>query len=513
MTAKTLMIQGTTSHAGKSLFVTALCKHYSQDGYRVAPFKAQNMSLNSFATKDGKEIGRAQALQAFAAGIEPITDMNPILLKPKGNGLSQIVFHGKPYADISFKNYHHIFALKEGIRGVQEALARLKATYDLVLIEGAGSPAEINLYEVEIVNMRIAEIANSPVILIADIDRGGVFASIIGTLTLLKPHHQDLVQGIIINKFRGDPSILEPGIHQIEELTGKPVLGVLPYIEILQLPDEDSLSLDKFTSQNPAQLQIAVIRFPKISNFTDFDPLNAEPGVNIYYVTSNNNLGAPDVVILPGTKNTVQDLIWLKHSGLAEQIETLAQREVPIIGICGGYQMLGNAIIDTKGIEGGIQGAIEGLGLLDVTTHFDAYTKETTQTSAQVIGYGPILKRVKEQPFSGYEIHMGTSILGKNVIPAFRISRTVGAHIDRLDGAISKKGLIFGTYLHGLFDDAPVRNALIRYLMERKSIKNLNFLEQDIKTVWNRELNRLVGIVESNVDMTAIRAMIDLSEP
>ncbi|MEM3451929.1 MAG: cobyric acid synthase, partial [Nitrososphaerales archaeon] len=364
--SKALMVQGTSSYCGKSIFVAAFCKIFKDAGYKVAPFKAQNMSLNSYVTENGEEIARAQALQAFACGIEPTSDMNPILLKPKGDTISQIVLHGKPYKDISAKDYYSEFALNEGIKSVKSSLSSLMKNYDLIFIEGAGSPVEINLYEKDISNMRVAELANAPVLLVTDIDRGGAFASLVGTLELLKPKHKRLVKGFIINKFRGQSMLLEQGLKKLEKITGKPVIGIVPYIQDLTLPDEDSMSLERDFYYDDNKANIAIIRLPRISNFTDFDPLELEESINVQYVKSVRELGVPDAVIIPGTKNTIQDLFWLKEKGLAKEIVRLAKLEIPIFGICGGYQIIGKKIIDRKGIEGGRPGEFEGLGLLDV---------------------------------------------------------------------------------------------------------------------------------------------------
>jgi len=313
------MIQGTASYVGKTTFVAAMCKILSVAGYRVAPFKAQNMSLNSYVTRDGKEISRAQAFQAFAAGIEPRAEMNPILLKPKGEMQSQVVLLGQPYGDFQAKGFYEDFAMKEGLKVVRESLERLLREFDVVVIEGAGSPAELNLYDYEIANMRVAELFHSPVLLLGDIDRGGVFASLVGTLTLLRPEHRELVKGLIINKFRGDASILEPGLKDVERITGKPVLGVVPYVESLDLPWEDSLSLETSTAAAGGKIELAIIKLPLISNSTDFDSLRTA-GASIRFVRSVEELDRPDAIIIPGTKNTVQDLRWMKSQGLDREI-------------------------------------------------------------------------------------------------------------------------------------------------------------------------------------------------
>jgi adenosylcobyric acid synthase len=502
------MIQGTSSYCGKSLLVAALCKIFAELGYRVAPFKAQNMSLNSFATKEGREIARAQALQALAAGIEPTSDMNPILLKPKGDMISQIVLHGRPYRDVKAYDYYKKFALKEGIRSVKKALGRLMSRFDILVIEGAGSPAEINLYDCDIANMRVAELADAPVLLVADIDRGGVFASIVGTLRLLKPEHEARIKGLIINKFRGERSILEPGLRQIEKMTGKPVLGVIPYIRDLRLPSEDSVSLEEFRGSNAQPIDIAVIRLPRISNFTDFEPFQFIPGVRLRYVDSPSELNTPNAVILPGTKNTVQDLLWLRNSGLADKVVSLAKQGIPIIGICGGYQMLGTSIIDMKGIEGGIKGEFEGLGLLNVVTYFDKYEKVTEQVLAEAIGEGPILAKVRGRRLKGYEIHMGSTITKDSVKPAFRILKRGYKVVDDFEGAVSSDGLVIGTCLHGIFDNSAVREALLEFLMGRKRMEP--YRQKDSIEVWQESLEKLAQIVRENLDMERIYGLLGL---
>ncbi|MCP8307385.1 MAG: cobyric acid synthase [archaeon] len=508
--SKALMVQGTSSHCGKSLFVATFCKIFKDAGYRVAPFKAQNMSLNSFVTENGEEIARAQALQAFACGIEPTADMNPILLKPKGDMISQIVLHGKPYKDISARDYYSEFALKEGIKSVEESLARLMADYDIIFIEGAGSPAEINLYESDIANMRIAELTNAPVLLVVDIDRGGAFASLVGTLELLKPEHKEIVKGFIINKFRGQSILLEPGLRRLEQITGKPVLGIVPYIQDLTLPDEDSMSLERDFHWDEGKATIAIIRLPRISNFTDFDPLEAEASVNIRYVRSVKELGMPDTVIIPGTKNTIQDLLWLKEKGLAREIIRLAKLGIPIFGICGGYQIIGKRIIDRKGIEGSSPGEFDGLGLLDVTTEFSEYDKVTKRVTAQIVANGPMLNSGMRKTIIGYEIHMGKTSLGKNARPAFKVTKRGDKRVDDFDGAIDNNGLVLGTYIHGIFDRLPVRRCLIDFLMKSKGIKSRNRAIRDIRKEWEKSLRKISDVVKTSLDMNRICEIIGI---
>jgi len=507
--AKTLMVQGTTSYSGKSSLVAALCRLFTEAGYKVAPFKAQNMSLNSFITLDGAEISRAQALQAFAAGVEPTADMNPILLKPKGDMTSQVIFHGKPYRDMRASEYYLEFALSEGVRGVAEALARLRAEHELVLIEGAGSPAEINLYELEIANMRTAEMAEAPVIIIADIDRGGAFASILGTWKLLRPRHRRRVKGFIINKFRGDVDILRSGLTRLEQLTGEPILGVLPYVRQLKLPGEDSISLDDTFSPPQAQIDIVAVRFTRISNFTDLDPLIFQGGVRVRFVESREELGKPDAVILPGTKNTVRDLLWMRRQGISEEVVRLAEEGIPVIGICGGYQMLGKTIKDRRGVEGGTPQDLEGLGLLDTITVFKGYDKVTNQVKVQVMGGGPLLDLVRGREFTGYEIHMGKTRLGKDAKPIFRITQSRGRGVNRLEGATERSGMILGSYIHGIFDNPPLRKALIGYISRCKGIE-VTGSEESMWDLWSRSLERLVQIVEENLDVDKLCEIVGL---
>jgi len=507
---KALMVQGTSSYCGKSLFVATFCKIFKDAGYRVAPFKAQNMSLNSYVTENGEEIARAQALQAFACNIEPTADMNPILLKPKGDMISQIVLHGKPYKDISARDYYSEFALKEGIESVKLSLSRLMEDYDLIFIEGAGSPAEINLYEKDIANMRVAELANAPVLLVVDIDRGGAFASLVGTLELLKPEHRELVKGFIINKFRGQSILLEPGLKKLEQITGKPVLGIVPYVQDLMLPDEDSMSLERNFHCDENKPTIAIIRLPRISNFTDFDPLEAEASINVHYVRSVKELGMPDAIIIPGTKNTIQDLLWLKEKGLAREIIRLAKTGIPIFGICGGYQIIGKKIIDRKGIEGGESGEFEGLGLLDVITEFSEYKKVTKRVTAKILAKGPILNSGIGKTVLGYEIHMGKTSIGKDARPAFRIIKRGDDRVDDFDGAVDNSGLILGTYIHGIFDKLPLRRCLVDYLIKSKKIRSRNKAIRDIREEWEKSLRRFADIVKNSLDMNRICGIIGI---
>ncbi len=486
---RNLMVLGTGSHAGKSMLVTALCRCLSRK-YSVAPFKAQNMSLNSWITRDGKEIGIAQAIQAKAAGIEPTADMNPVLLKPKGDRISQVVLLGEPYADKKAGDYYDSIDEMMGI--VKGAYDRLASQHEVIVIEGAGGAAEINLYHRDIVNIGTARAVRPHIILVGDIERGGVFASIYGTLALLPEDIRSMVFGIIINKFRGDMALLEPGIRQLEELTGLPVLGVIPHTDI-KIPSEDSVSIKDKTGNNHP-VRIAVVRLQHISNFTDFEPL--EKYADIRYVETNGDLAGHDAVILPGTKNTIDDLRELK-GGMEGKIIAEADKGTPIIGICGGYQMLGNEIIDT-GVEGtGGAVSMKGLGLLDVSTRFCEYKKKTEQVEKKVTGNGAILGQIKGETVKGYEIHMGETLIdpktGSNE-PAFGD-----------DGCVGRNGLIIGTYLHGLFDNENIRNTFLGYLYKRRGMIFRDEEEGDI-------IEELAGFVEKNVNMDLICRRIEDEE-
>jgi adenosylcobyric acid synthase len=448
--ASYITILGTQSHAGKSILVTALCRIFRRRGYNVAPFKAQNMSLNSWITKDGKEIGIAQAIQALGASVEPCAEMNPVLLKPKGDMTSQVIVMGKPIGDKRVGQYYG--SIDEMMSIAKRAIEKLSAQYSLIVIEGAGGAAEINLYDRDIANSRMAKAVGSPIILVGDIERGGVFASLYGTIALLPQDDKKLVKGMIINKFRGDVSLLKSGIDELERLTGVPVLGVVPYRR-LNIPSEDSVSIDDKKASGRLDIDVAIIRFPLISNFTDFEPL--ENIVKVRYVEMDDDLRDPDIIILPGSKNTISDLKSLKATPLFRRVKSLAMKGVPVLGICGGYQMLGSHVIDS-GIEGGHNENVEGLGLLPSITYFDAYEKLTRQVEKKVTSCGPILDRIKGGCVKGYEIHMGKSV--------------TEAPVFEDDGCISPSGTIIGTYLHGIFDNKNFLDAVLSYVCERKGI-------------------------------------------
>ena len=467
MTAKTLMIQGTASAAGKSIVVAALCRILRQDGFRVAPFKSQNMALNSFVTRQGEEMGRAQVVQAEAAGLEPTVDMNPILLKPEANARCQVVVSGKPATTITAGEYGPY--AEKLIPIVKASLNRLRSAYDIVIIEGAGSPAEINIMEHEIVNMRIARLAEAPVLLVGDIDRGGVFASLVGTLALLGEAERDYVKGFIINKFRGNVALLQPGLDQLEKYTSRPVVGVIPYYHHILIPEEDSIQQVDWPKRDTdgETVNIAIIRSPRLSNSTDFEPLQQEAGVHVCYVKTPAEIGNPDAIIVPGTKSTTADLAYLKQSGLAESIVNQARSGTPIIGICGGFQMLGKEIKDPHHVESD-ESTVTGLGLLDAITVFQLQ-KTNCQVKARVLSNDGFLEGLREEEVTGYEIHMGQTT-GNNTRPLFSVTPKNKGQADYIDGAMTSDGLVFGTYLHGLFDNDNFRHAFITKLRKRKGL-------------------------------------------
>ncbi|MBI4758579.1 MAG: cobyric acid synthase [Chloroflexi bacterium] len=501
MTAKVLMVQGTSSSAGKSLLVAALCRIFTQEGYRVAPFKAQNMALNSFVTRDGLEIGRAQAVQAHAAGIEPTVDMNPILLKPEADSRSQVVVLGRPRTKLESRDYNR---RRDNLwQVVIESLARLRGQFDLVVIEGAGSPAEPNLKTGDIVNMRVARHAQAPVLLVGDIDRGGVFASLVGTLELLEPDERNLLKGIIINKFRGDLALLRPGLDFLEARCGVPVVGVVPYLRDLRIAEEDSVALEQSTADRRLLANvadIAIIRLPHISNFDDFDPLALEPGVRVRYVDSPLDLGEPHAIIIPGSKSTAADLHFLNASGLATAIVARAHQGTAVVGICGGYQMLGLVIRDPDRVESERE-VTPGLGLLPVETVFFP-EKATYQAQARVVTMRGFLRDLVGQPVNGYEIHMGRTASPE---PMLCIVRRGDAQVNEADGATDATGRIFGTYLHGLFDNAHFRKAWLSSLQDHAREVGLSMAE-----VREQAYNRLAACVRASLNMPLLYRIVGL---
>ena len=488
--AKPIMIQGTMSGAGKSLLCAALCRIFKQDGLRVAPFKSQNMALNSYVTRDGLEMGRAQVMQAQAAGVEPDVRMNPILLKPCSDTGSQVIVNGEVRGQMPAAQY---FRYKtQLIPDITAAYHSLAADHDVIVIEGAGSPAEINLKQNDIVNMGRAKLVNAPVLLAGDIDRGGVFAQLYGTAALLESEERERVKGLIINKFRGDVEILRPGLAMLEEKTGLPVLGVVPWLRV-DVDDEDSLapSLERTAARKP--LDIAVIRLPRISNFTDFAPLEAHPLIGVRYVQRPHELGRPDLLILPGTKSTMSDLLWLRQSGLEAAIHQASAAGVPVLGICGGYQMLGRTLLDPTGTEGGGPGPLRGMELLPADTVFDPQKTRTRVRGAVQSG---ILSGAR---VDAYEIHTGrTSADG----PAFcRLEN------GELDGCVS--GNISGTYLHGLFDTGEAVGTLARALCQRKGLDYTASAPLERTAYLDGQYDVLADGVRSALDMDALYRILE----
>ena len=486
-----IMVQGTMSGAGKSLLCAALCRIFHQDGLRCAPFKSQNMALNSYVTRDGLEMGRAQVVQAMAAGVEPDVRMNPILLKPCSDVGSQVIVNGEVRGQMPARDYFRY--KKQLVPEILAAYHSLAEENDVIVIEGAGSPAEINLKADDIVNMGLARLVDAPVLLAGDIDRGGVFAQLYGTVALLEPEERARVKGLIINKFRGDVEILRPGLAPLEEKTGVPVIGVVPYVRT-EIDDEDSLAPSLGRTEAHKPLDAAVIRLPRISNFTDFSPLEQHPLLGVRYVSGPQTLGRPDVVILPGTKSTLDDLVWLRENGLEAAILKLAAAGVPVMGICGGYQMLGRTLSDPEGTEGGVPGAVvRGLGLLPVDTVFCAQ-KTRTRVEARALA-GPFAGARLES----YEIHMGkTRVDGE---PFCRLED------GRAEGCAA--GNVYGTYLHGLFDTGEATARLADLLCKTKGIDPAGAAPLSHRAFQEREFDRLAEAVRAALDMNAIYRMME----
>jgi adenosylcobyric acid synthase len=497
------MVQGTASGVGKSLLTAALCRLFARAGWRVAPFKSQNMSLNAAVTLDGGEIGRAQAAQAESAGVEPTVDMNPILLKPEGDDRSQLVVRGRAVASVSFREYRARQAALAPI--VAESLARLRAAYDVVVIEGAGSPAEINLRDADLVNMHVARLADAPVLLVGDIDRGGVFAALVGTLALLAPADRARVAGLIVNRLRGDATLLTPGLQELHALTGVPVLGVVPWIDERLVPAEDSLDLtDAPASPSVATLDVAVLRLPRIANFDDFEWLADERGVRVRWVATPAGLAGADLVVVPGSKSTMADLAWLRERGLAEAVVAAAGGRA-VLGVCGGYQMLGRALHDPDGVESSAASA-PGLGLLPVETTF-APAKTTQRVRARAIGAAGPFAGARGIDCDAYEIHAGvTRAVGARRTAAFAIVARGGVAVDELDGASEGEGTVTGTYLHGLLACGAVRRALLTWLAVRGG--------RPVDPTWGAagsraaRWDRLADVVAASLDVKAIGRLV-----
>lgn len=537
--AGSIMIQGTMSNAGKSILAGGLCRVLKQDGFRVAPFKSQNMALNSFITRDGLEMGRAQVMQAEAAGVEPDVCMNPILLKPTNDTGSQVIVNGEPVGTMSAVEYYR--HKKDYIPAILDAYRRLERSYDVIVIEGAGSPAEINLKQDDIVNMGLAELVDAPVLLAGDIDRGGVFAQIVGTVMLLEENERRRIKGTIINKFRGDVSILKPGLSMLEEKTGIPVLGVVPYF-YLDIDDEDSLT-ERFQKKDSAGLvDLAVIRLPRISNFTDFAPLEAMEEVSVRYISSPAEFGNPDAVLIPGTKNTIQDLLWMRQNGLEAKILKHAGRGGLVFGICGGYQMLGTAVSDPDGAEQ--KGTVKGMGLLPMRTVF-RQEKRRTRVQGHFLKLSGMLEGMSGAAIEGYEIHMGESypveaapgeaVPGgsereENVCGLVAFTEETAAKPEpaessmyssesprgraaggtagqRTDGA--QCGNVYGCYVHGIFDTPQAAKGFVSAILKKKGYDPEQIRVTDWKTHKEEQYDRLADIIRSSLDMEAVYKIME----
>ncbi len=508
--SRAIMFQGTASDVGKSVLVAGICRILAQNGYRFVPFKAQNMALNSGITRSGDEMGRAQIFQAEAAGVEPDVRMNPVLLKPTGDRHSQVIVMGKVLTNMDAVTYHEFKPQLQ--QQIFHAFTDLAKQNDIVVLEGAGSPAEINLRERDIVNMGMAELINAPVILIADIDRGGVFASIYGTLMLLSEQERKRVRGVIINKFRGDVELLKPGIKQIEALTQVPVIGVVPYLYV-DLEEEDGVALqpEKLRHQlgienDDDKLDIAVIKIPRISNFTDFNALEAQPDVNLRYVARVSQLGNPDLIVIPGSKNTLADLCHLNEQGLSAAIIQKAKRGCAVLGVCGGYQMLGKTLVD--GVESGID-QMDGLGLLDTVTKF-AQSKHTTQVKGQILKHSEgLLSEAEGIELSGYEIHMGETELGEAVKPFVEIQNRNHHNVSIMDGAISQDGMVMGTYIHGLFDHGIFTRYFLNQLRIKKGLEPLAQDVFDYASYKSAQFDLLAEGLREAIDIEQLERIMD----
>ena len=483
--AKNIMIQGTMSNAGKSLLAAGLCRIFKQDGYRVAPFKSQNMALNSFITKNGAEMGRAQVVQAEAAGIEPDVRMNPILLKPTTDVGSQVIVNGQVQGNMRAMEYYR--RKREFIPAVMEAYNSLAQEYDIIVIEGAGSPAEINLKATDIVNMGLAELVDAPVLLVGDIDRGGVFAQLYGTIALLEPQEQQRIKGTIVNKFRGDRAILQPGIDILEKICGVPVAGVIPYTHV-DIDDEDSLSTRLHTGDGRKDIDIAVVKLPRISNFTDVSPLERFESVSVRYIERPDQLHQPDMILLPGTKSTIADLLWLRQSGLEAAICQQAARGCIVFGICGGYQMLGTSVRDPLGVEAAGVTEIKGMGLLPMDTVFQG--EKVQQQTSGVFGEIPgALHSLSGMKYTGYEIHMGRS--QQQLAP------------------LVNQGNVYGSYIHGIFDGAGIAQAVIGDLAARKGIDPGTLTVFDPERYKQEQYDKLADAVRGGLDMDFVYKVLN----
>lgn len=496
--AKAIMIQGTMSNVGKSLITAGLCRIFKQDGYRVAPFKSQNMALNSFITEEGLEMGRAQVMQAEAAGVRPSVLMNPVLLKPTNDVGSQVIVNGEVLGVMPAREY---FSYKKKlIPEVKKAFDTLSESYDIIVIEGAGSPAEINLKtDDDFVNMGMAKLADAPVLLVGDIDRGGVFAQLIGTVDLLEIDERNRIKGLIINKFRGDKSILEPGVAMIEERAGIPVVGVTPYVHV-QVDDEDSLSSRLENHSEVKPIDIAVIRLPRISNFTDFNPFEMIEGVSLRYVNHPGELGNPDMILLPGSKNTMEDLLWMRQNGLEASILKKSREGTIIFGICGGYQMLGEEISDPHGVESG--GNVRGMGLLPMKTVFEEQ-KTRTRVLGEIQPLEGIFKGLSGVPIEGYEIHMGISTLREGANPFTLLGKE-----KKADGCYQEN--VFGSYLHGIFDKEQVVKEIVMSLGKKKGLDLSKVSTFDMNAFKETQYDILATELRKHLDMEKIYRILEI---
>lgn len=499
--AKVIMIQGTMSNAGKSILVGGLCRVFHQDGYRTAPFKSQNMALNSFITKEGLEMGRAQVMQAEAAGTQPCVAMNPILLKPTNDTGSQVIVNGEVTGVMSAAEYYK--RKKDHIPAILDAYHKLEEEYDVIVIEGAGSPAEINLKDEDIVNMGMAKLVDAPVLLVGDIDRGGVFAQIVGTMVLLEDEERNRIKGTIINKFRGDKDILKPGLEMLEKKTNVPVRGVIPYF-YLDIDDEDSLT-ERFDRKDAMGiLDIAVIRTPRISNFTDFMALECIEGVTLRYVSTPGQFGNPDAVILPGSKNTIEDLLWMRQSGLETKVIRHSMSGKLVFGICGGYQMLGEEIFDPHGMEH--EGTIKGMGLLPTKTVFEPQ-KTRTRVKGCFQNLSGIWECMNQVEIEGYEIHMGTTDFTEEGQHILELEDDVTGNAHKLDGAA--KGNVCGCYVHGIFDKPEAAKAVTSILLKQKGLDEDAVKAIDLAAYKEEQYDKLADIIRENLDMKAVYEILE----
>ncbi|AQR94131.1 cobyric acid synthase [Clostridium saccharoperbutylacetonicum] len=499
MDKKNIMFLGTASSVGKSTIAAAICRHLKNQGFSVAPFKALNISLNSYVTKDGLEMGRAQVVQAEACKIEPDALMNPVLLKPSGN-CTQVILNGKVFRNIESYKYKELN--KNLKKKVKEAYEKLKEDYDIIVLEGSGSCAEINLKDSDIANMAMAEVANAPVILVSDIDRGGVFASIVGTIQLLSEAERSRIKGVIINKFRGNVELFKPAIKQLEEIIKIPVLGVMPY-EKFDIEDEDSVTERIKNSEEEGTLDIAIIRLSHMSNFTDFNILERMPGVTVRYVTKPSELKNPNLIIIPGTKSTIEDLQNIKENKLFNKIKELKANGTPIFGICGGYQMLGTCILDKLGVEGEISQE-DGFGFLDIKTRFNE-TKITKQTKGEILCDLKLIRNIEATTISGYEIHNGISKIGKKAIPFIKDLE------GNVVGVCDEEKMVAGTYLHGLFDSEEFMSLFVKSLKKYNNIiTSEEMVIEKINEYKDNQYDKLAKLLEENINLEKLKEIIEI---